>query len=312
MVSDSQSPGMIIDVEDTRSKKKLEIKGIPADASVRLLKDLIYRAREKYHPSRTEIRLDARGKGLNEEATLKSLGISDGSKVYVKDLGPQIGWKTVFLIEYTGPLVLYLIFYMRPSFIYGGGASNVPYHTAVHLAAACWSFHYAKRLLETLFVHRFSHATMPRGNLFKNCSYYWSFGCYISYYVNHPLYTPPTFGSIQMMSFFFLFVIAELGNFSSHWLLKCLRPPGTTERRIPNPDANPLTKLFNYVSCPNYTYETIAWIGFTGMTQTAAAALFTFAGFAQMASWALGKHRNYKKEFPDYPRHRKAIVPFLL
>lgn len=42
------------------------------------------------------------------------------------------------------------------------------------------------------------------------------------------------------------------------------------------------------------------------------AALFTVAGFYQMAIWALGKHRNYKKEFSNYPRRRKAIVPFLL
>ena len=42
------------------------------------------------------------------------------------------------------------------------------------------------------------------------------------------------------------------------------------------------------------------------------AGLFTVAGFAQMALWALGKHRNYKKEFPDYPKTRTAIVPFVL
>ena len=35
------------------------------------------------------------------------------------------------------------------------------------LAAICWSFHYIKRLLETVFVHRFSHATMPIANLFR-------------------------------------------------------------------------------------------------------------------------------------------------
>lgn len=31
-----------------------------------------------------------------------------------------------------------------------------------------------------------------------------------------------------------------------------------------------------------------------------------------MAVWALGKHKLYKKEFADYPRSRKAIIPFVL
>lgn len=43
-----------------------------------------------------------------------------------------------------------------------------------------------------------------------------------------------------------------------------------------------------------------------------AAGLFAFAGFYQMAVWALGKHRAYKKDFKDYPRGRKAIIPFVL
>eukprot|EP00042_Codosiga_hollandica_P022183 m.80392 g.80392 ORF g.80392 m.80392 type:complete len:75 (-) comp50689_c0_seq7:2460-2684(-) len=35
------------------------------------------------------------------------------------------------------------------------------------IAMVCWVFHYAKRLYETVFVHRFSHATMPIRNIFK-------------------------------------------------------------------------------------------------------------------------------------------------
>lgn len=48
-----------------------------------------------------------------------------------------------------------------------------------------------QRIFETMFIHKFSHATMPIFNLFKNCSYYWAFAAFVSYFINHPLYTPP-------------------------------------------------------------------------------------------------------------------------
>lgn len=51
---------------------------------------------------------------------------------------------------------------------------------------------------------------------------------------------------------------------------------------------------------------------FSIMTQCLPAFLFAFAGFYQMAIWALGKHKNYRKEFKDYPKGRKAIIPYVL
>lgn len=178
------------------------------------------------------------------------------------------------------------------------------------IAAACYLIHYAKRLLETIFVHRFSHATMPISNLFKNCIYYWGFTAYVAYHVNHPLFTSPSVA--QVYAGLAGFIISELGNFSIHINLRNLRPAGTSVRKIPVPDSNPLTFLFNYVSCPNYTYEYLAWFSFSVMTQCIPAFLFALAGGYQMTMWALGKHRNYKKEFKDYPKRRKAIIPFIL
>ena len=66
------------------------------------------------------------------------------------------------------------------------------------LGTACWCVHYAKRLLETLFVHRFSKGTMPLFNIFKNSGYYWGFAAYVAYFVCHPLYTPPRLGTLQV------------------------------------------------------------------------------------------------------------------
>ena len=36
------------------------------------------------------------------------------------------------------------------------------------------------------------------------------------------------------------------------------------------------------------------------------------AGMYQMTVWAMGKHRNYRREFEKYPKGRKSILPFLI
>ncbi|CAG9540574.1 unnamed protein product [Cercopithifilaria johnstoni] len=258
------------------------------------------------------LRLDAKGKNLKDDLTVQDLNLpSKGAHLYIRVLGPQIGWKTVFLLEYLGPLLIYPIFYLRPIEIYGPDASRYPMSYGAKFALVCWSFHYAKRLLETQYVHRFSNATMPLRNIFKNCGYYWAFSAFVSYFINHPLYTPPYFGFVQVATGLTGFVICEFGNLSIHLLLRDLRPPGTKVRKIPIPNANPMTLMFNFVSCPNYTYEAGSWLCFSYMTQSLAALIFTFAGFYQMAMWAKGKHRNYIHEFPNYPKHRRAIIPFV-
>lgn len=295
----------------TKTSKPLgTIDSLNPNSTIKDIKKGVQKLSKKLHQDRQSIRLDARGKTLKDEETLKSLGLKNGSIVYVKDLGPQIGWITVFLAEYAGPLFIYLWLYTRPWIFYGDYAGSSSPHTVVHIAAACWTFHYAKRIMETLFVHRFSHATMPLTNLFKNCSYYWLFTLYVAYHVNHPLYTSPCVA--QVYGGLAAFLISEFGNLSIHIALRNLRPPGTTVRRIPVSTSNPFTVLFNLVSCPNYTYEFFSWVSFTVMTQCLPAGLFALAGMYQMTVWAIGKHRNYKKEFPNYPKQRKAILPFLI
>lgn len=84
--------------------------------------------------------------------------------------------------------------------------------------------------------------------------------------------------------------------------------------RVPLEDIDEtlFSSLLSLVSCPNYTYEVGAWVSFSVMTQCLPAYLFAFAGFYQMAVWALGKHKNYRNEFKNYPKNRKAIIPFVL
>lgn len=283
---------------------------VDPSSTIKDLKRQIYRLKPWMYPERQELRHQARGKGIGENQTIQEAGVKDQGQLFLKDLGPQIGYKTVFLTEYAGPLLVYLWVYQRPWLFYGDVDVHQPVSRVVNIAAICWTIHYAKRLLETVFVHRFSHATMPLRNLFRNCSYYWLFAAYVAYHINHPLYTAPC--ETQTYISLAAWALCEIGNFSIHWLLRHLRPAGSKERKVPRPTADPFTKMFNLVSCPNYTYEVGGWVAFTFMTQCLPAGLFAFAGFYQMLVWALGKHRAYKKDFADYPRGRKAIVPFLI
>jgi len=171
-----------------------------------------------------------------------------------------------------------------------------------------WCFHYTKRILETFFVHSFSHATMPLANLVRNCAYYWTFAAYVSYFVNHPLYTPPP--ANQTYIALVLSMLCQLANWRCHVILANLRAPGVTGYVIPK------GFLFDFITCPNYTAEILGWVGFTVATQASPAAIFTLVGAAQMAQWAVGKHVRLRKTFDGkdgrekYPRRWIMLPPF--
>ena len=202
-----------IEIVHGRSGKSLAtLRDVDSDVTVEELRRRFHAASQK-PMERIALKLEVKGKLLKDDATLGSLG-DDVATLYFKDLGPQLGWITVFLAEYSGPLLIFPLFYARPAFIYGAAAAAAPRAPVVTTALLCWTFHYLKRDLETVFIHRFSHGTMPLRNLFKNCSYYWGFAAWIAYTINHPLYTAP--GLTQSKVALVGFILAEVGNFFIH------------------------------------------------------------------------------------------------
>jgi very-long-chain enoyl-CoA reductase len=49
---------------------------------------------------RQKLTLKGESKALEDDATLVAAGVLDGSEMVVKDLGPQVSWRTVFMTEY--------------------------------------------------------------------------------------------------------------------------------------------------------------------------------------------------------------------
>lgn len=137
-------------------------------------------------------------------------------------------------MEYLGPLLLYPLFYLFPQALYPWAVKSqfsANRHDYQFYALLAWEFHYAKRILETLFVHRYSHDTVGYYFLLKNCTYYWGFALVISYFLNHRLYTPVS--ETQMLVGFGIFAVAQLSNFYTHLILRNIRPAGSKGYFIP-------------------------------------------------------------------------------
>jgi very-long-chain enoyl-CoA reductase len=148
---------------------------------------------------------------------------------------------------------------------------------------------------------------MPLQNLFKNCTYYWSFGAIIGYPLCSSSYQPPSDERLVYAGLA-IFLLAELGNLAIHVKLANMRPAeGSKKRDIP------MGFGFDLVACPNYTFEVASWVGFSLMTGLWASWAFTALGFYQMQEWAQKKHSEYKKTYDkEYTKlGRKAIVPFV-
>lgn len=229
----------------------------------------------------------------------------------VKDLGPQIAWRTVFVVEYLGPLLIHPIIYILRPYIYTlppFSITNVPAASDLQkLSLACVCLHFFKRELETLFVHRFSLATMPARNIFKNSAHYWLLaGINIAYFTYSPT-SPTQKNSVTdplALIGLGLFVIGELANLQTHLTLRNLRPEGTTERGIPKGLG------FNIVTCPNYMFEIVAWFGMWMINRSWSTLLFIVVAGVQMAAWAKKKEKRYRKEFGgQYKKKRFSMIP---
>lgn len=161
-------------------------------------------------------------------------------------------------------------------------------------------FHFVKRCLEVLFIHRYSGSIELR-SVYAIAIFYSFITGYAAYLHNQTITRVDSLFEVGMG----LFLVGEAVNFWHHKLLADLRKD-TKKYRIPQGG------LFAFVSCPHYLGELTAWLGLALMSRH----LFLYIVFIGMAIYlverALRTQTWYHKHFPNYPKSRKAILPFLL
>jgi len=101
-----------------------------------------------------------------------------------------------------------------------------------------------------------------------------------------------------------LFVGGYTINKQSDSILKNLRKQSSTYQI-------PQGGFFRWVSNPHYFGEIMQWLGWAVLTWSWAGFAFACFTFANLVPRAVAAHRWYKDRFMDYPKERKAVIPFI-
>jgi 3-oxo-5-alpha-steroid 4-dehydrogenase 1 len=174
---------------------------------------------------------------------------------------------------------------------------------------ALWIFHYLNRT----FIYPLRIKPTPQkipllivcSAIFFNMVNAGLNGYYLAELAPLESYTDLWLGSPSFIIGSILFITGMVINWKSDNILIHLRSKGETGYKIPK------GFLFNYISSPNLFGEIIEWCGFALMAWNLPALTFMVWTFANLVPRAKNHHDWYHRNFPDYPKERKIVFPYL-
>ncbi|RVW59720.1 Steroid 5-alpha-reductase DET2 [Vitis vinifera] len=171
------------------------------------------------------------------------------------------------------------------------------------LVASALTIHFFKRVLEILFVHKYSGGMVLDSGILISLSYTLSTATMI--YIQH-LVQGSMEPSIDLKyPGILLFLVGIYGNFYHHLLLSRLRRKDEKGYKIPRGG------LFHLVICPHYLFEIIGFIGVSFISQTLYASSFTLGTTVYLIGRSYATRKWYLSKFENFPREVKALVPYI-
>ena len=110
----------------------------------------------------------------------------------------------------------------------------------------------------------------------------------------------------QFVTGVLLFITGFIINKTADEKLRLMRKESPKEYVVPK------GWLFNYISSPHYFGEIIEWTGWAVLTWSVPGLAFAVFTFANLFPRGVASHRWYKANFRDYPKNRKAVIPFIV
>ena len=171
------------------------------------------------------------------------------------------------------------------------------------LAAGLLTAHFAKRVFETLCVHRYS-GTMPLPVAAFISFYYACVALGVSA-VATP--TPACAGAATA-----LFAVGAGGNLFHHYLLARLRAPSAASADAATEYKPPAGGLFELVAAPHYLFELVGWFGIALAAEHLNALLVALCMSSYLSGRAVATSRwNSEKFGSAWPESRGHLVPFV-
>jgi protein-S-isoprenylcysteine O-methyltransferase Ste14 len=215
-----------------------------------------------------------------------------------KGWGPSISNQTGWIVMEIPSLILILYFIIHYR----------NFSLFVIILSGLWIIHYFNRTLIFPFRIKTKGKQMPLiiivfGILFNftNASFN---GISLGLFPNDKIFSH--FEIFRISIGLVLFVAGMFINIWSDNILIHLRKNSKNGYQIPR------NGLFEYISCPNYFGEIIEWAGFAIMAWNLAAASFCIWTIVNLLPRAIDHHKWYLNYFVDYPKNRKAVVPYIL
>ena len=214
-------------------------------------------------------------------------------------LGPAVNVKVGWMIQGSPSVIAFAIFFALGKY----AANMLPL-----IFLALWQMHYLQRTYIFPLRIRGTRRTLTLSTiaiamLFYIISGYLN-GRYLTQFsdgYSSGWLTDPRF-IIGVIAFFTGMAL----NLHSDNILRNLRKPGETSYKIPHGG------MFKFVSCGNYFGEIIQWCGWAIATWSLPGLFFCVWTAANLAPRAISHHRWYLNRFPEYPKKRKALIPFML
>ncbi len=212
--------------------------------------------------------------------------------------GPRLPSGLNWLIMEIPALLVFVVVFVQ----------SLPHSNITWWYCVLWSLHYGYRSLVYPWFVRSSRSmpvTLTMGGIAYNMVNGFLQSASVCWFGTHLRVDVSTAGP-ALIAGSILFFTGLLIHVHSDMQLQQLRKRQGPDYHVPH------GILYRLISCPNYFGEMIEWIGWAMLTWSPAGLVFALWTAANLIPRALTSHAWYRDRFADYPRDRKAIVPFLL